>query len=407
MIIALALVLVLTMLIAGTAMVSEVQLSASKSERDYERALMMAEAGVNAYVNMLENGAGTGSNAAYIPPVYTFTASSPEPTLAQFRTGVENGTYTVIRYPANSQQGYFVGQTTGSGGALTISGYGWSNGIVRRTSVNVAPSSGSAVSGYALFAGNKGIFTGSEDISGSIGTNGQFTMNGSNTVTQDVVFNGPGSGWSSLNGSNSFGGVITNSTAVAWPTVETLANQDFPLGGLGYLALVNDNLLSGILLNTLSLSGSGTFTFNSKAGGVNYYLTSMTFNGSYNIFFNNTLGPINIWIGPSGSNGAVTLNGASSAVSMSANPAYACKIYDASNGSITLNGSSTLNVGIYSINNAGTSTVRLNGSDAINTSIIANNLMSNGSSTVNYTSGYFAAPAASSLFISSGWTELD
>ena len=57
MIIALALVLGL-MLVVSAALYQVVnQLAPSKAERGYDRALLMAEAGVNAYLNMLTNGA--------------------------------------------------------------------------------------------------------------------------------------------------------------------------------------------------------------------------------------------------------------------------------------------------------------------------------------------------------------
>jgi Tfp pilus assembly protein PilX len=407
MIIALMLVLVLTILMAGTVMVAQVQLSASKSERDYERALMMAEAGVNAYVNMLENGAGTGTNAAYIPPAHTFTTSSPAPTLAAFKLGVKSGTYTVIHYPAGSQQGYFVGQTAGTGGTLTISGYGWSNGIVRRASVTATPVSGGTTSGYAIFGATKENFNGSSSITGSIGSNGAISMNGSNSISGNVVLDGSGASYTQ-NGSNSNGGIINNSAAVTFPTVETIANTDFPSGGLTYLAAHNDNsLCSTISGTTLSYNGSGTITFNSKAGGANYYLTTLSINGSANIYFNNTLGPITIWFGPSGSTSNISLNGSSSAVTMSANPADACILYSASSGSISLNGSSSLNMGLYNINNSGAGSVNSNGSGVVNSSIITSDYFANGSATVDYVGGYFTTPGSGTAYTSSNWTELE
>ena len=268
LIIALALTLCITMVIVGTQMMIVQQLKVSRTERDYERALMMAEAGVNAYVNGLAQGAGAGANAAYIPPAYNFSTSAlgTAPSTTQFRTGVLNGTYVVIKYPAGSQQGYFVGETAGTGNTTLVTSYGWSHGIVRKASVTVRATSGSASNGYALFTGNSGSFNGSTTVGGTIGTNGTYSMNGSNTITGNVEFDGASSGWASNpNGNNSYGPVIHNNTPVAWPTVETLANQAFPLGGLLYLSLINDNLLSGILLDTVAQNGARLRSIASRA----------------------------------------------------------------------------------------------------------------------------------------------
>ena len=53
---ALALVIAMTLLIAAMQLQVVSQLAASATERDYERALQMAESGLNAYLNKLANG---------------------------------------------------------------------------------------------------------------------------------------------------------------------------------------------------------------------------------------------------------------------------------------------------------------------------------------------------------------
>src|SRR5262245_2843142 len=134
MIIALALVLGLLMVVTAAQYQTMNQLSVSKYERGYDRALLMAEAGVNAYLNMLSNGAGSGSGSGYVPSSYTFTSI---PTLAQFKTGVQNGTYTLIKYPSGqSRTGYFAGQVGTAGASVTVVGFGWSDGVVRRVKVS-------------------------------------------------------------------------------------------------------------------------------------------------------------------------------------------------------------------------------------------------------------------------------
>src|SRR5258708_1288684 len=134
MIIALALVLGLLMVVTAAQYQVVNQLSASKAERGYDRALLMAEAGVNAYLNMLTNGAGSGTNSGYVPASYTLTSI---PTLAQFKAGVKNGTYTLIKYPTGqSKTGYFAGQVGTAGATVTVVGFGWSDGVVRRVKIS-------------------------------------------------------------------------------------------------------------------------------------------------------------------------------------------------------------------------------------------------------------------------------
>src|SRR5262249_19976498 len=89
MIVALALTPCLTMLIVATQMQIVTQLKAQKGQRDYDRALNLAEAGANAYLNYLANGSGSallqpwGANAA---PVI-----SSLPSCAQIRSDILAG----------------------------------------------------------------------------------------------------------------------------------------------------------------------------------------------------------------------------------------------------------------------------------------------------------------------------
>src|SRR5437870_2266269 len=90
---ALALVVAMTLLVAAMQMAVVRQLGVSATERDYERALQMAETGINAYLNMKANGGmvATGTPIAapsWWPSVYTFDNAQPVPTIAQFKAGV-------------------------------------------------------------------------------------------------------------------------------------------------------------------------------------------------------------------------------------------------------------------------------------------------------------------------------
>ena len=88
-------------------------------------------------------------------------------------------------------------------------------------------------------------------------------------------------------------------------------------------------------------------TFYGKAGGANYYVTSMTMKGNSSITFDNTAGPITIWQGTT--DGTLTISGGVASVSMSSDPSKAVRIYAAAAGGVTLNGNSELDAGVYNV----------------------------------------------------------
>ena len=106
--VALALVLGLMVLVTAVASMVVQELKVTKTERDYERALQMAEAGVNAYLNMLAFGpAGVGiANRGLIPPSLTYGSVL---TISQFKSEVENASSSII--PRSSIIYYPAGQT--------------------------------------------------------------------------------------------------------------------------------------------------------------------------------------------------------------------------------------------------------------------------------------------------------
>lgn len=279
---------------------------------------------------------------------------------------------------------------------------------VSRT-VRVSAKGFGGIDKFAVFALQSGTLNGTVNISGSVGTNGTLTFNGTPTVTGQVVFNGPGSGWSAGSGGTGYS-TVYNSSTVTWPTVDQVAEQDFPSGGLTWLASNNDNLLvPQITDNTLTVS-NGTVTFVGKAGGANYYLTSLKCTGSGSIAFDNTNGPINIWMGPDGGAGTCKIGGGTALVSMSQNPLNACKIYSALSSGVTVSGSATLDAGIYAYNTNGdgqsTGSITLNGGAVVNGSILAPSITAlNGTPTVNY-SGYYFEPTSGYFGLDNSWTEV-
>jgi hypothetical protein len=270
--------------------------------------------------------------------------------------------------------------------------------------------SGSPVGVFAVVSGDTSTANGTPVVNGSVATDGTLDFTGDPTVTGTVTFYGSSAGWNPTP-SNAYT-VKYNSTAVAWPTTVAVALSLFPdsgataPGGLTYLSVHNDNALSSpaITGNSLNFNGSGTFTFNGKAGGANYYVTSMTFNGTPNVVFDNTNGPITIWQGTA--SGSLTLNGGVASVSMTSNPADAVRFYAATTSGVTLNGSGVLDAGIYNVTDENAVTT-MNGSGTVDGSIVCDKFTFNGSTTVNATNGYFTVPGTSTYCFNNSYVELN
>ncbi len=195
LIIALALVLAFTMIVASTQLVVTQQLRQTRYERDYDRALQMAEAGMNAYLNRLVNGAGTGANAGLVPSPAAWPADF-DLSLQQFKTRTASGEFTVTRYPAGSQQGYAVRETAASNAAfVNLVAYGWSNGVVRR--VRVGAMNFNLFDWAAIWGLNNGTtnqdyawkFSGNAKVIGGCGGEGAMVV--SQNVTPPEIYYGP------------------------------------------------------------------------------------------------------------------------------------------------------------------------------------------------------------------------
>jgi hypothetical protein len=136
LLIALALVVALLLLVAGTQRTMVQQLELTKTERDSERALELTEDGLNILLYNFANGT--------LPShLYDFSTSGI-PTIAAFKEGVRGGTYTVTKYPTGATKtGYCIGQIglINSNGSYNTTGtaviFGWYDGAVRRIRVGL------------------------------------------------------------------------------------------------------------------------------------------------------------------------------------------------------------------------------------------------------------------------------
>lgn len=382
------LILVASILLIGVGSLSVAHQQRALVDSRYATALHLAEAGVNYELRKITANA---SNADQSPGVtYSFGEGT-------FRV------YCADRDASNNASTPFTG-----GSKAYVYATGTVGGIAR--TVRVAARRGSSAAEYAIFAVNAGTFNGSAmSVNGNIGTNGTYSFSGSPGVTGTVSFNGPGSGWA---GSPPSGYTVNyNPDPVVWPTVNELANQAFPSGGLTWLATNNDNnLCSGIVSNKIIANGNTTVTLVGKPGGANYYLTQMTFNGNAKIAFNNTNGPINIWVGPSGSLTASSISGGVASVKQSDDPEKGVRIYVATQAGFTISGNSRLDAGIYAYNTHNGSTigsVTNNGNPQIYGSIISKNVTLNGNPTINYVSGMFGGSGSSLYEFDGLWSEIN
>ena len=271
LIIALALTLCILTMAAATQIVCISQLSASKRERDYERALQMAEAGANAYLNELSNGFVNGTYS-YMPAYKALNSNVNGDvfpiTCAAMKSRIMAGTYVVNKYPANSQQGYYVGHISYTSSAITVISYGWSNGVVRR--IQVGANSYSIFDWAALYglnpvtSGNSYCwkFSGSANVVGGAGGEGVFISNGNVTwYDGPIVWAGPGA------------------SGNAFPTVLT-SGENVPTGhsGAGSLAVPLDSRYVRTLnLPTADQAANAWALTNLNAtttAGVDYYRTN-------------------------------------------------------------------------------------------------------------------------------------
>jgi len=353
------------MLIVATQLEVVTEFKVSRIERDYERALQMAEAGANAYQHRLTFGtADDDPDGVLLPPLFQFPGGTA-PTIQEFKTGVLNGTYQLIRYPAGSQQGYFAGTIGVPGDSARIVSYGWSNGVVRRVitvaSTRTAPDdidddtivhpSGE----YSLFAYTEMTVENNCYLSGGVGSNGQINMDNNCVVTDGVIsLNGPNADVSL--GQNTVATVVRNPDPVIWPTVEQIALRLFPEGGLSWLATHNDNNMAtingvaGIPNNKIYATNNVTVVFRGKPGGANYYLTDAYFKNNATIRFDNTSGPVRIWMGPVGGSGQFYSKNNADFVVTSTDPANAPRLYMATTGGFYGKNNVNCNFGIYAYN---------------------------------------------------------
>jgi len=370
--------LVMSIIIAGMALLLVSDNSLGRVESNYSNSLAVAEAGVNYELCKISSSGLSADQKQMIgaPGIpYTTTA----------------GTFSVYVTQRNSDGSETTPWVPGQN--LWIYSTGGVGNLKRTVKVAAAPNSSTVgAANYAVFGVGSGTIIGSSAVvTGDIVTDGTFFFNGHPTINGNIVFNGPTSDWLSLPGGTY--SVVHNPNPVNWPTVEALAVTAFGAQGLSYVATHNDNALAGggISNNVVSTSGNNGMTFYGKAGGANYYLTSMNCGGSAPVLFDNRAGPITIWVGPSGANSTFQLKGGTATIKMTADPTKPVRVNIATINDVVINGSVELDAGIYNVNNAAKGNVVFSGSSqAIYGMIICNTFSFNGSPNIGAVQGYFS-----------------
>lgn len=376
--------MIVSILLVGMGQLMVSDYSIVKVENDYANSLAVAEAGINYELRKITTNASIADQKK--------TGSTPG---TSYTTAA--GTFSVYVTQRNSDGTETTPWTTGNN--LWIYSTGGVNNLTRTVKVAATPYGGSSTSNYAVFGVATSVINGTPTtIYGDVGTNAQFTFNGHPTVTGNVIFNGSGSGWQSP--PNGTYRVTYNANPVTWPSVETIATSVFGASGLSYVASHNDNNLASPALSggNYVLIGNGNQTFFGKAGGANYYLTSLTCNGNSKIVFDNTNGPITLWVGPSGTSSTFVFAGGTSAIKMTSDPTKPVRIYIATSNDVQLNGNDELDAGIYNINNAKSGRVLFNGNPNVYGMVVSNTFNFNGNPNINADGRYFSPTTAVSYY---------
>jgi len=351
---------IVSVLLAGIAKFSISHQQLALNDSRYAAALSLAEAGANTEFRKI-----------------SLDASLPD----QWPGATANwggGSYTV--WCANSDGSVPWNNAWPNNSDLLVFSRGTVDGVTRTVKVKVKGYNASG--NYAIYGTNQvSTFNGTAvTIRGDIGTNDELQFTGSPNIQGSVYFNGPGAGW--VGGTPSGYNEVHDTKVIQWPTVSEVAMQQFPAGGLPWLATHNSNSLANppIIGNTI--------TTNVTLPAGNYYLTNVSLTAGRKITFNNTGGPVNVWIGPEGSPAVANWRGGSAAISVTSDPTKTPRIYAATKGGIDLGGGEVMDALVYAVNRDGAGNtyghIDNSGNPTINGQLIADNIDLNGNISVNF-----------------------
>ena len=363
--------IVISIMIAGMALLIVSDDSIGRVESNYALSLGAAEAGINYELRKISDDATTADQKQLTgAPGISYTTPA--------------GTFSVYVTQRNSDGSETTPWVPGQN--LWVYSTGGVGKLKRTVKVAAVPISTGPPMNYAIFGGAASAVSGTTTVvNGDIGTNSLLTVGGQPTINGHIMFDGPLANWLSLP-------VLSypfthNPNPVVWPTVEAMAITAFGSQGLGYVAAHNDNALA--IPPVVGNVGTGNRTFVGKPGGANYYLTSLSVSGQAQVAFDNANGPITIWVGPSGGSGSFSIQGGTAAVKMAQDPTKAVRIYLATISNPIVSGGAEMDAGIYNVNNAATGAVTFSGHPTIDGMVITNSFSFSGNPIINSVQGYF------------------
>ncbi len=362
---ALVFVVVVSLALAGIARLAVSHYERAQVESDYSCVLPLAEAGANyEFWKISQNTSNADQISQSNPHGVTYSFGSG--TFTVYCTNLDGSTPWT---PPNN---------------LYVISTGSLNGTSRTIKVAVKGFSDTSKGKFALYTVD-GISTlngSAMTIAGDVGTNGQFSFSGHPGITGSIYFDGSAAGWS---GGNPGGyNVINEPQPVTWPTIDQIANQMFPGGGMAWLATHNDNATKA----NPPISGNSISSATVLTGPGNFYVTNVSLHGQQTITFDNTNGPVNVWLGPDGGSGQILFRGGSAAIARSStNPVT---IYAATTGGVNLGGNSEMDASVYAYNVSGGApygSVTFGGTPDIYGSVITDQANIHGNVTINYEPG--------------------
>ena len=411
---------IISLFALGVAMIATSHLSRSTVEADYATAIQLADAGINHEIRFL-------------------SADTSNPAQAH------------QEFPGNGQPGAYVGTMTGipGGGSFRVSvmnldGSGpWAapnpirirstgtvNGISR--TVEITGKRAGIFGEYAIYSTVSGSISGNNSIiHGNVGTNGAFAFNGgaaTPNIQGELTFNGfpannpvtnPGADKGFEEGPN----VWWNPDPVQWPTVDEIANQLFPQGGLSWLKTNNSNAnvkqfnvsdpnslianaitfgISTAVLDNQSFSRASTSqNVEDKVGGNryqngyeglfgrnvlifgpgDYYLKGVKLTNTANngILIDNASGMVRIWIDGGNAKDSLDLP-----VMFTSTDKNKFRLYYNNCNELSILGNSTFNGSIYAHRDGCTSAIKIGGNSTVNGSVIGMEIVLQGNSVINF-----------------------
>ena len=267
---------------------------------------------------------------------------------------------------------------------MTVYSEGTFNGVTR--TVKAAVKAVNIRNNYTLYTMQSGALNGNVSINGNVGTNGTVSTVGTVTITNGVELNGPTATYVGT------GSYTRNPAPLLWLTVDEIANQMFPQGGLTWLATHNDNSRVGLPTDPLVAKITNSITL---IGPGNYYVSNLNMTGSKKITFDNRAGIVNLWVGPPGY-GLERFAGTTSAIPTGQPGSYDVNLFCAKEG-LDLVGTSTFHGNIYCYNKYGNipyGTITNSGTPRIVGTVLANVATLGGVSSIT-----FEAPASMESYV--------